>query len=69
MVLSAMCDIFNYVDDKTACCYGYCTAEVIRGSEKVASDIIISKLLLFTNIILLYYISEKSIMLGLGNLS
>ncbi len=42
MLLSAMCDIFNYVDDKTACCYGYCTAEVIRGSEKVASDIITS---------------------------
>ncbi len=42
MRLSAMCDIFNYPDDNTctACCYGDCTAEVIRGLEKVASDII-----------------------------
>ncbi len=36
MLLSAMCDVFNYADDKTACCYSDFTAEVIRGLEKVA---------------------------------
>ncbi len=40
VLLSAMCDIFNYADDNTACCYGDCTDEVIRGLDKVASDMI-----------------------------
>ncbi len=40
MLLSAMCDIFNYADDNTALCYGDCTAEIIRGLEKEASDMI-----------------------------
>ncbi len=40
MLLSTMCDIFNYADDNTACCYGDTTAEVIKGLEKVASVMI-----------------------------
>ncbi len=37
MLLSTTCDIFNYADDNTACCYGDTTADVIQGLEKVAS--------------------------------
>ncbi len=42
MLLCAICDIhvFNCANDNTACSYGDCTAEVIRGLEKVSSDMI-----------------------------